>query len=186
NVRGHCRFYGNDADKGLPKTTSPNDATRCSKSTTIGLRYTAGVYLSKCSQDWKYYQHRFAVSHAVLDRDHVRETQPNNPNLQKYEDRISEIRNQLDEQVADLGIPLAKMPTTHDDLKALCEKYTTQQSPKARIKAKKAKKADTDSDGFKLPPKHLTRKHPRGAATPVSTTPISIPTINKTKSYRLG
>ncbi|GIZ02127.1 hypothetical protein CEXT_569001 [Caerostris extrusa] len=50
---------------------------------------------------------------------------------------------------------------------------------KGRTNATKAKKTDTDSDGFKLPPKHLTRKHPRGAATPVSTTPISISTNPK-------
>ncbi|GIX98063.1 RNA-directed DNA polymerase from mobile element jockey, partial [Caerostris extrusa] len=177
---------------GLPKTPPPLDTTRNLKSTLPSEFVTPleFIYLNAIKIG-NIINSRFAVSHAVLDRDHVRDTQPDNPNLQKYEDRINETRNQLDEQVADLGIPLAKMPTTHDDLKALCDKFITQQSPKSPKKTEskqKRKKADTDSDGFKLPPKHLTRKHPRGAVTPVSTTPIStsIPINPKPNSTNLA
>ncbi|GIY72642.1 hypothetical protein CDAR_215721 [Caerostris darwini] len=126
---------------------------------------------------------RFAVSHAVLERDIARDSNPNDPDLQQQETRIIEYRQQLDQYVGiqnSAGIPLAKLPASPDELKALREKFTTQQSPQSPKKAEssqlKRKSTETDNDGFKFPPKHLVRKQPRGAATLVSNPPISIST----------
>ncbi|GIY27775.1 hypothetical protein CEXT_275781 [Caerostris extrusa] len=76
--------------------------------------------------------------------------------------------------VAELRVPLAKLPITEEELQAACAKYRAQQNPTKSTTSQKRKK-ETDPEGFQKVPKHLTFKAPKGAAS-VNNPSISFPT----------
>ncbi|GIY19102.1 hypothetical protein CEXT_335641 [Caerostris extrusa] len=128
--------------------------------------------------------------HAVLERDIARESNPDDPNLQQHETWITEYRLQLDKQVAELAFLWQDCQQHLMNSQHSVKNSQLSRVHKARKKAEppqqKRKKADMDNDGFKLPPKHLTMKHPRGAVTPVSTTSISVSNNPKPNSTDLA
>ncbi|GIY52648.1 hypothetical protein CDAR_187701, partial [Caerostris darwini] len=68
----------------------------------------------------------------------------------------------LDSLVAELGVPLAKLPIIEEELQTACAKYRARQNPTSRTKSNTSQqktKNESDTEGFQKVNKHENLNH---------------------------